>query len=107
MFDSKLYRWIPDFLEHMAIRPLRKSDLAFDSDLHIANIDIPILIMHAADDLVVPYFLGVKVKPPGVNEFLNQSYTFYKVHTSQTFFFDPVVPSGGPETPGDSRPNIF
>jgi len=37
---------------------LADSDLGFVSDQRIAHIDIPILIMHAKDDAVVPFKLG-------------------------------------------------
>lgn len=37
------------------------NNLAFDSDVHIANINCPILILHAQDDKVVPLVLGKKV----------------------------------------------
>jgi len=37
---------------------LAENDLGFVSDQRIAVIDIPILILHARDDLVVPSFLG-------------------------------------------------
>lgn len=40
---------------------LSKSDVAFFSDRVIGNIDIPILILHAKDDHVVPFVLGVKL----------------------------------------------
>jgi hypothetical protein len=43
------------------VKPLHENDIAFRSDLHIAKIDIPIAILHAVDDPVVPFFLGVKV----------------------------------------------
>lgn len=51
---------MPKF-EWLFLKPLAASGIDFRSDDHIANINAPILIMHAEDDLVVPYALGRKV----------------------------------------------
>lgn len=56
----QIYRYIPGF-DLIFARPLTRNDMAFKSDVHIANINVPIAILHAVDDPVVPYFLGVKV----------------------------------------------
>lgn len=51
---------MPGF-DYIFVKPLHTNDISFESDKHIANIDIPILILHATDDPVIPYFLGRKV----------------------------------------------
>lgn len=56
----QIYRYLPGF-DYIFVRPLEKNDIAFQSDRHIAKIDIPIAIFHAIDDPVVPFALGVKV----------------------------------------------
>ena len=35
--------------------------MAFESDRHVQNVNIPILILHEERDLVVPYRLGKQV----------------------------------------------
>lgn len=40
---------------------MQDNNLKFENDRHILNVDCPILILHAEDDLVVPYKLGRKV----------------------------------------------
>ncbi|XP_035704338.1 lysophosphatidylserine lipase ABHD12 isoform X2 [Folsomia candida] len=57
---SAIYRYLPGF-DYIFVRPLEKNDIAFQSDRHIAKIDIPIAIFHAIDDPVVPFALGVKL----------------------------------------------
>jgi len=63
--------------------------------------------MHAADDLLMPYLLGVKVKPPGINEFSHQSYYILQTTHKSNIFFVPVVPGGDQDTLAHSRRNIF
>ncbi|XP_063615967.1 lysophosphatidylserine lipase ABHD12-like, partial [Penaeus indicus] len=43
------------------LEPLRTSGVVFDNEKHIANIPIPIWILHAQDDGVVPITLGLEV----------------------------------------------
>jgi abhydrolase domain-containing protein 12 len=49
------------FFDWLFVYPLKENGFGFESDQYIANIHIPILILHAIDDPVVPYFLGKKV----------------------------------------------
>ena len=56
----QIFRFIPIF-DWFFTDPLNWNDLAFESDRHIADIDIGILILHAADDAVVPLHLGKKL----------------------------------------------
>lgn len=51
---------MPGF-EWLFIEPLEANNLAFKSDVHIAHIDVPILILHAQDDSVIPIALARKV----------------------------------------------
>ncbi|CAL8139898.1 unnamed protein product [Orchesella dallaii] len=57
---AAIYRYMPGF-DYIFVKPLHRNDIAFESDRHIANIDIPMLIFHAIDDPVIPYFLGRKL----------------------------------------------
>lgn len=44
-----------------------KNKLRFESDQHIAEFRQPVLILHAEDDLVVPFELGYKVSVMGAS----------------------------------------
>lgn len=57
---SRMFRNLPWF-EYMIARPLHSSHLRFESDQHISEFRQPVLIMHAEDDLVIPFDLGYKV----------------------------------------------
>lgn len=52
-----LWRKMPWF-DWFFTSPLRDNDLGFVSDQRVEVIDVPILILHAEDDLVVPFKLG-------------------------------------------------
>ncbi|XP_037083195.1 lysophosphatidylserine lipase ABHD12-like [Pollicipes pollicipes] len=57
---ASIYRKMPGF-RWLILDPLIAHDMAFESDRHIANVTVPILIMHAEDDLIIPYELAVKL----------------------------------------------
>ncbi|XP_035894064.1 lysophosphatidylserine lipase ABHD12 isoform X2 [Anopheles stephensi] len=57
---SKLYRHLPWF-DALISRPMYNNMLRFESDQHIAEFRQPVLILHAEDDLVVPFELGYKL----------------------------------------------
>ncbi|XP_049293279.1 lysophosphatidylserine lipase ABHD12 isoform X2 [Anopheles funestus] len=57
---SKLYRHLPWF-DMLISRPMYNNMLRFESDQHIAEFRQPVLILHAEDDLVVPFELGYKL----------------------------------------------
>uniref|UniRef100_A0A182MFN5 Serine aminopeptidase S33 domain-containing protein n=1 Tax=Anopheles culicifacies TaxID=139723 RepID=A0A182MFN5_9DIPT len=57
---SKLYRHLPWF-DILISRPMYNNMLRFESDQHIAEFRQPVLILHAEDDLVVPFELGYKL----------------------------------------------
>ncbi|XP_030761237.1 lysophosphatidylserine lipase ABHD12-like [Sitophilus oryzae] len=55
---GKIFEWLAYF-ESTILQPLRDNQLVFLSYQHITSIDCPIMILHAEDDSVVPYKLGV------------------------------------------------
>lgn len=52
---------MPKF-EWLFLQPLAASGIDFRSEEHIAHVAAPVLILHAEDDLVVPFSLGKKVR---------------------------------------------
>lgn len=58
---SRLFRNLPWF-NYTIVDPMFDNNLRFQSDVHIGTFPQPIIILHAEDDLVVPYKLGHKVK---------------------------------------------
>lgn len=57
---ASLYRKMPGF-HWLFLEPLREHDMLFESDRHIANVTVPVMIMHAEDDIIIPYALAVKL----------------------------------------------
>lgn len=57
---SKLFRHLPWF-NYTITDPMYENHLRFESDKHIAEFRQPIIIVHAEDDLVVPFKLGFNV----------------------------------------------
>ncbi|XP_038217203.1 lysophosphatidylserine lipase ABHD12-like isoform X2 [Zerene cesonia] len=59
---AKLVRWLPYF-EATFVSPFVENEThAFRSDAHLARApDLPVLILHAKDDIVVPFCVGVKL----------------------------------------------
>lgn len=57
---ARLYRHLPWF-EFTILNPMYENQLAFDSDKKIADIQKPIMILHAEDDRVVPFKLGYQL----------------------------------------------
>ena len=56
----QVFRKMPKF-DWLFLEPLSKNGIEFKSDEHIAHINVPVLILHAKDDLVVPFILGKRV----------------------------------------------
>lgn len=56
-----MYRYLPWF-DYFITEPIRENSLRFASDEHIADFTQPILMLHAEDDWIVPYKLGLKVE---------------------------------------------
>lgn len=57
---SRLFRNLPWF-DYMVSRPMYSNHLRFQSDQHIGEFREPVMIMHAEDDLVIPFELGYRV----------------------------------------------
>lgn len=58
---ARLFRHLPWF-NYTIVNPIFDNNIRFESDRHIATFPQPVTILHAEDDLVVPYKLGYKVK---------------------------------------------
>lgn len=54
---SRFFRHLPWF-NYTIVDPMYENNLRFESDNHIATFPQPIMILHAEDDIVVPYKLG-------------------------------------------------
>ncbi|GFG36128.1 hypothetical protein Cfor_02396 [Coptotermes formosanus] len=54
---SKLYNYLPWF-EFFFVDPVGENQMLFETDKHLGIIKSPVLILHAEDDMVVPYQLG-------------------------------------------------
>uniref|UniRef100_A0A1B6MDN9 AB hydrolase-1 domain-containing protein n=1 Tax=Graphocephala atropunctata TaxID=36148 RepID=A0A1B6MDN9_9HEMI len=49
------------WFEDCFIKSLNENDLAFQSDKHLKNTSVPVLILHAKDDKIIPYSLAEKL----------------------------------------------
>ncbi|CAG9763431.1 unnamed protein product [Ceutorhynchus assimilis] len=56
---AKMFKFLPWF--HSTIVQPISENFNFDTDKYICSINIPVMIMHAEDDKVVPYKLGYKL----------------------------------------------
>lgn len=57
---ARLFKRLPWF-NYTVADPMHDNELRFESDKHISEFRQPVLILHAEDDLVVPFKLGYKV----------------------------------------------
>ncbi|XP_017120545.1 lysophosphatidylserine lipase ABHD12 isoform X2 [Drosophila elegans] len=57
---AKLFRHLPWF-DFTISRPMYTNRLRFESDIHIQEFHQPIMIIHAEDDVVVPFLLGYRL----------------------------------------------
>ncbi|XP_025202133.1 monoacylglycerol lipase ABHD12-like isoform X1 [Melanaphis sacchari] len=57
---TKIHRLLPWF-EFFIIEPVEKNNIIFDTETNLMNTKMPILILHARDDIVIPYELGEKL----------------------------------------------
>jgi len=94
---AALWRYMPAF-EWIFTSPLKKNDLAFESDKHIAFIHIPILILHAVDDPVVPFHLGRKLYQAALDTRGNTSKPVYFRRFGEGYAHKYICRS--PELPG-------
>lgn len=63
---AMLFRGLPYF-DWAFVEPLKDIDVQFQSDVHITKITAPLIILHAHDDLVIPFDLGKKLHEAGQN----------------------------------------
>ncbi|XP_066147914.1 lysophosphatidylserine lipase ABHD12-like [Euwallacea fornicatus] len=54
---GKIFSWLVYF-DHTILAPLEENGFHFRSKDNVIPIDCPIMILHAEDDYVIPYFLG-------------------------------------------------
>ncbi|XP_055317006.1 lysophosphatidylserine lipase ABHD12 isoform X2 [Sitodiplosis mosellana] len=57
---SRFFRHLPWF-DYTIVDPMFENKLRFESDKHVSTFPQPLMILHAVDDLVVPYKLGHKL----------------------------------------------
>lgn len=57
---GKIFAWLPWF-EPTVLDPLERNKFHFKTTTNILGVDCPIMILHAEDDSVIPYFLGEKL----------------------------------------------
>lgn len=79
---SRFFRHLPWF-DFTIVDPMFENNLRFQSDKHIATFPQPIMILHAEDDIVVPYKLGHKVR---MNFFSGLNF-FLKFFNANVIFF--------------------
>lgn len=56
----QIHRLLPWF-EFFLIEPVIENKIIFDTETNLIGTKMPILILHARDDVVIPYKLGEKV----------------------------------------------
>ncbi|XP_037073128.1 lysophosphatidylserine lipase ABHD12-like [Pollicipes pollicipes] len=59
-FLATFHRDMPGF-HWFFVAPLKVNGMAFESDVHIAGVTVPTLILHAEDDVIIPCRLGVQL----------------------------------------------
>ncbi|XP_025417798.1 monoacylglycerol lipase ABHD12-like isoform X2 [Sipha flava] len=57
---TKIHRMLPWF-EFFIIEPVQENNIIFDTEKHLMDTKMSILILHAKDDIVIPYTLGEKL----------------------------------------------
>ncbi|KZC04183.1 Monoacylglycerol lipase ABHD12 [Dufourea novaeangliae] len=57
---AQIFKHLPWF-HWVIVESFYKNNLRFESDKHIKNVQCPVMILHAEDDHVVPFFLGEKL----------------------------------------------
>lgn len=62
---ARAFKYLPWF-EFTVVSPMFQNQLTFNSDDLIADIELPIMILHAEDDHVVPFRLGYKLYRAGL-----------------------------------------
>uniref|UniRef100_A0A0M3IMF4 Lysophosphatidylserine lipase ABHD12 n=1 Tax=Ascaris lumbricoides TaxID=6252 RepID=A0A0M3IMF4_ASCLU len=59
------FRWLPCF-DDILLHPFENSGLNMSSDLRIARVSCPILILHAEDDHIIPSKLGRRLRDAAI-----------------------------------------
>ncbi|CAH0546604.1 unnamed protein product [Brassicogethes aeneus] len=61
--EFPLTRWFKHlpWFAFTVVDPMQENNFLFKTDVHICHVDLPIIILHAEDDNVVPYRLGYKL----------------------------------------------
>lgn len=49
------------FFEFFIIEPVEENNIVFNTEKNLMDTKFPVLILHAKDDIVIPYTLGEKV----------------------------------------------
>jgi len=63
---SLLFRWQPWYYS-LTEKALRANKLAFETRTHLSNVNCPCIILHADDDLTVPYIHSKQLLQAGMN----------------------------------------
>lgn len=83
---SRFFRHLPWF-DYTIVDPMFDSNLRFESDKHIATFPQPVMILHAEDDIVVPFKLGHQVNKHWIYLIENSSnYVFIMAITFDSRF---------------------
>lgn len=70
------------WFEFFIIEPVEENNIFFDSEKNLMNTKMPILILHAQDDIVIPYTLGEKV-----NALMNGIYYYFNTYVISIYTF--------------------
>ncbi len=65
-FFVQFFRWQPWYYS-LTERALRKNKLSFDTRDHLTKLNCPCVLLHADDDLTVPYIHSKQLLQIGVN----------------------------------------
>ncbi|KAK4873293.1 hypothetical protein RN001_015322 [Aquatica leii] len=57
---ARLLTWMPWFNVTM-LKPIWNNGFRFETEVHVLNVDCPIMILHSKDDDIIPYDLAVKL----------------------------------------------
>ncbi|XP_076279866.1 lysophosphatidylserine lipase ABHD12 isoform X2 [Lasioglossum baleicum] len=63
---AQIFKHLPWF-HWVIVEPFYENHLRFESDKHIKNVQCSVMILHAEDDNVIPFFLGEKLYKAGIS----------------------------------------
>ncbi|XP_050302805.1 lysophosphatidylserine lipase ABHD12-like [Anthonomus grandis grandis] len=75
---GKMFAWLPYF-ESTILQPLSDNGLLFETEVNMRRINCPVMIMHAEDDPVIPYFLGERLAKNSIRENWQGNVTFHGI----------------------------